>query len=293
MMKKNVVILGKFDGIHVAHAKLISTACDIASKFNMQTLVYSMQRADASVITNDDEKLQILTMMGVDKVVFRALDEEFMSLDAARFVSDVLIGELGAAHVVVGENFRFGKGRMAGSSELVQLCTKYSVGVTVIDTICISDFDGKDDPVSSTKIRSLISCGRVDDAAVYLGRPYTISGTVREGKHLGRTLGFPTVNLYPDANAILPANGVYATVLHTDGERYEAVTNVGVNPTVDMGNNIKAETHVFGNVGNLYGKKISVEFIKLIRPEKHFPDVNTLKTQVESDKLKAKEIHGI
>lgn len=292
-MKNNVVILGKFDGIHVAHSELISTACDIAAKFNMHTLVYSMQRAHASVITNEDEKLQILSLMGVDEVVFRALDKEFMSLGAEDFVRNILIGELDAGHVVVGENFRFGKDRMAGSGELVQLCKQHGVDVTVIDTICLPDSDGTAEPVSSTKIRSLISRGRVKEAAVYLGRPYSISGTVREGKHLGRMLGFPTVNLYPKENAVLPAKGVYATTVYSEGKHYAAVTNVGVNPTVEHGDNIKAETHIFAEVGNLYGKQIRIEFMELIRPERHFRDVDELKAQVEADKIKAKEIHGI
>lgn len=285
---RTVVVLGKFDGVHIAHAKLISTAVEIAKEKGLKSLVYSMQKTDSCVITDKNEKLRIIKVLGIDEVVFKELDEDFMALTDREFVEDVLSGELGAQEVVVGENFRFGKERMAGIRELISLCKEQDIAVTVIDTISVNDCT-----VSSTAIRNLLSLGEVAVAGQYLGRVFSVSGTVCEGKHLGRNLGFPTVNLYPSKDTVLPKNGVYATRVCHGGDVYPAITNVGINPTVEDGKNIKVETHVFSKTDNWYGDEITVEFMHFIRPEVHFDDMNKLKKQVDEDKIKAMKYHGI
>ncbi len=286
MDKRNVVVLGKFDGVHVAHECLIKKAAEIARKLNINTLVYSMQKNDVVTLTKDNQKEAVLKSMGADFVVFRTLDKNFMNMSPQDFAKDILVKELSAAHVVVGENFRFGKDRTADCHDLKGILNDYGVEVTIIDTMRIDGID-----VSSTAIRSLISKGEIAKANKYLGRLYSLKGKVFEGKHLGRTLGFPTVNIYPDTNSILPKYGVYATYTTHNNKRYNSITNIGINPTVEDTDAIRAETHVFGDVGNLYGEEITVEFVEFIRPEKSFNSVVELKKQVEKDKEKAIQMH--
>ncbi len=287
MDKSNVIVLGKFDGVHVAHECLIKKAVEISGKLNKKTLVYSMQKKDISSITNETQKETFIKGIGADCVVFKSLDKEFMSMSAEVFVKDILIDELNAAHVVVGENFRFGKDRLADVNDLKSLLNVFGVEVTIIDTIRIDGFD-----VSSTAIRAFLSKGEISNANKYLGRRYSVRGRVSEGKHLGRTLGFPTANIYPDKNTILPKNGVYLTYTKYSGKTYKSITNIGINPTIDNATSVRAETHLFDFGGNLYGEEITVEFIDFIRPEINFNSVEELKNQVEKDKQKALEMHN-
>ena len=285
---KSVVVLGKFDGVHIAHAKLITTAVDIASERGAVSLVYSMQKSDSAVITEQKIKKDIITKLGADVVVFKELDHGFMTLSAEEFVKDIIAKELNACCVVVGENFRFGKNRSAGVCELKGICSTLNIDVVVIDTVHIGD-----ETVSSTFVKTLLSKGEVGVVAQYLGRVFTLTGIVTEGKHLGRNLGFPTANLYPPASCLVPLNGVYATRVIHQGQIYPSITNVGVNPTVEEGKNIKVETHVFASVGNWYGEEITVEFCEFIRSEIRFDNMSALKSQMEKDKAKAKEFHNI
>ena len=285
---QTVVVLGKFDGVHIAHTKLISTAVDIASQRGAGSLVYSMYKGNSPVLTHNDQKINIIKSLGVDRVVFRELDSGLMMLSAEEFVRDVLVGELNACCVVVGENFRFGRQRCAGIDELIEICSTINIDVVVLDMVHIGD-----QTVSSTLVRKLLSSGDVAGAGQYLGRPFSVWGTVAEGKHLGRTLGFPTLNIYPDSTVYLPANGVYATNVVFCNTRYPAITNIGVNPTVEEGNNIKIETHIFGKTSIDYGHRIAIEFLEFIRPEIHFATTDLLQNQVQSDKEKAKIIHNL
>ena len=286
MNKNNVVVLGKFDGVHIAHMCLVEKAVKIAAKFNKKTLVYSMQKTGTVNLTDQKQKEEILKKQGIDLVVFRTLDREFMDMSAKDFAEKILFRELDAAYVVVGENFRFGKNRMADCYDLKHLLADFGIDVIVIDTVKIGGCD-----VSSTKIRSLVSNGEMQEAKAYLGRAYSVNGIVSEGKHLGTKLGFPTVNLYPDIDTHLPKRGVYATVTHHSGKSYFSVTNVGINPTVEDTRSIKLETHILEDVGNLYGEEITVEFVDFIREERAFDSIEDLKTQIEKDKQRAIEIN--
>ncbi len=286
--QKTVVVLGKFDGVHIAHAKLIDEAVKTALQRGAKSLVYSMQKSDIPAMTDKQRKLDILKSLGIDEVVFKELDEEFMSISAERFVHNVLKQELNACCVVVGENFRFGKDRSADSLKLKELCIKDNIDVIIIDTVSLEDH-----VVSSTYVRELISEGSVHLAGKYLGRPFSIKGCVTTGKHLGRSLGFPTANIYPEDLTVVPKSGVYATCVVYCGKRYPSITNVGVNPTVENGKNIKVETHILQNTDNWYSKEITVEFHKFIRDEIQFKSIDELKKQVETDKQNARKFHNI
>jgi len=287
---KSVVALGKFDGIHIGHAKLISTAVEIALSGNMPMIVYTIGTSGAKTITDEREKKDILKLLGVDEIRYRSLEDGLKDMMPKEFIKEILVSELNAACVVVGENFRFGRGRCGDSNLLKKLCLDFGIDVIIKDTVCTEDSNGKLEPVSSTLIRSLIADGKVSKALELLNRPYFVKGEVSEGKHLGRNLGFPTINMYPLKESLVPKNGVYASKVIIDGKEYNAITNVGDNPTVDDGKDIKIETHIFDFKENCYGKCAYVNFIEFIREEVKFEGLKELTKQVKNDVLKAKEI---
>ena len=283
--QKNVVALGKFDGIHIGHRKLIETAVSAAKTKNMKTLVYTIVSEGGKSITGDLEKEKIILGLGADSVIKQMLTDDFRSLAPEEFVKKILVEKLCAGHIVVGYNFKFGVNRSGNADTLLRLCKKYDLGITVIESVNAADESGNYIPVSSTRIRSLIEIGRMEEAKRCLGRCFSISGTVSEGKKLGRTIGFPTVNIYPNENVLVPKHGVYAVKLSMGGESYTAVANVGINPTVENGGNIKVESYIFNYSGkDLYGEFIKVEFIEFVRPEINFGNLELLKNQIEKDK---------
>ncbi len=279
---KKVIVLGKFDGVHIGHKKLILKAVEIAEKEKLKTLIYAMENDNIFAITNRQEKEEILKILGADEVIMRTLDKDFMSMEPKLFVKTILKDELDASWVVVGDNFRFGKNRSADAKDLKKICAEHQINALVMDMVCVSD-----EPVSSTLIRTFIENGEVHKAMVYLGRPYSIKSKVSEGKHLGVKLGFPTANIYPSNLSLVPKKGVYATKTIIDGKEYKSITNVGTNPTFETDKEIKIETHIFDYKKTLYDEEIKIEFAHYIRSEQKFQNENELKLQVEKDKEKA------
>ncbi len=280
---KKVVVLGKFDGVHIGHRALIKEAIRLASENNTKVTVYVISPKMNMAITSDFVKKQILESLGADEVVFRLLDDNIRNMSAEEFFTKVVIDELNAGYVVVGKNFRFAKDRSADSMCLRSLGTQYEVGVSIVDSVCMLSFEGKSEEVSSTAIRKYIADGRVDWASKYLGRDYTIKGTVTDGKHLGRKLGFPTVNVYPQSTALTMKNGVYVTLSRIDDKLFWSITNVGTNPTVDDRTDIITETHLLDADIDCYGKEIEISFLEFIRSEQCFENTDELKKQINND----------
>lgn len=282
---KNVVALGKFDGVHIGHRELILKTVSEAAEKNMSSLIYTVLPPDFKSITTLEEQESIIKSLGADVIVRQYLTEDFKCLSPSEFAEQILVEKLRAAHVAVGYNFRFGYERSGDVNVLKELLNKYGVGVTVIDCVKVKDDSGIALPVSSTRIRRLIELGKTDETFKCLGRYFSMSGSVSEGKHLGRRIGFPTVNFYPSESALVPKYGVYASKVRIFGSDYIGVTNVGVNPTVERGMNTKVETHILGYDGETeYGEKIRVELIEFLRCEKKFGSVEELRAQIESDR---------
>jgi len=196
-----------------------------------------------------------------------------------------LVKRLQAKAIVVGEDFHFGKNRTGDVMLLKALEKKYGYR-----TVCIPKVEEKQQRVSSTGIRDLLAKGAVEEANRLLGRPYTVFGEVLHGKKLGRTLGFPTMNLIPPAEKLLPAYGVYVTRTMVDGQWYAGITNIGLRPTVDSDKQVSVETHLFDYDGDLYGKQVEVQFLHFLRPEKKFPDIVSLKEAMNEDFINAKAV---
>jgi len=288
---KNVVVLGKFDGVHKGHQKLISTAVTLAEKNSMKTLVCTIMPQNSSKnITTEEKKEEIIYSLGADSVVRQYLTDDFKNLSPEDFVEKFLKQEFNAAHVVVGYNFRFGANRSGDAKKLAQICKKHNIEVTIIDSVTAKKEDGTFEPISSSVIRNLIENGKVDVVKDYLGRFFCMWGVVSEGKHLGRTIGFPTVNFYPEKTDLVPKNGVYLVNLYVDGRGFFGITNVGVNPTVDKKDNIKIETYIFDfeNI-EIYDKPIRIKFLKFLRDEIKFDNIEELKKQIEKDIENAKK----
>ena len=280
-----VVALGCFDGVHAGHTSLISQTVDIAHQKGISSAVFSFTeppknyffKNSAHVLTPFDEKKRLVRALLPDIFVCVPFDKQIALLSPEEFFTDVLLKKLNATHIVCGFDYRFGSGGSGNSELLADLCDKYGISLSIISPVVIDGIT-----VSSSEIRKLLGEGDVRKAAVLLGRRYSICAPVVDGQHLGRTLGFPTINqLFSNGTTPL-RRGVYLTRVRIGRSLYSAITNVGIRPTVD-GATLCAETHILDFCGNLYGKNVRVEFVDFIRPEKKFSSVEELSAQVLSD----------
>jgi len=291
----SVVALGAFDGIHLAHQKILATARTRARALGLRALactfdphpltVLQPERAPAP-ITELAENLARIAEQGLDTAVVIVFTREFSLLEAEAFVKDVLVGRLKAREVVVGFNHTFGRGARGNARLLAELGPQYGFVAHVIPPLVV---DGV--AVSSSGIRQALAAGDVARARKFLGHPYTVRGRVLRGKGRGRQLGFPTANLKPERELIVPA-GVYAGRASWEGGRAGAVVNVGIRPTFGEGE-YWVEAYLLDFAGDLYDSLLVLEFEERIRPEQKFPDVEALRAQVASDVATAARLLGI
>ena len=279
-----VVALGCFDGLHTGHRRLIALAKEEAIRLGLPLAVYSPEAAKGqSHLTTPEEKIALLQSLGAD-LVFLADFEKIREMTAGEFVSSVLFQTLHCRSAVCGYNFKFGKKAAGDASLLTCLLAEHGATVQIVPSVC-----DKGEPISSTRIRNLLKAGQIEDANLLLQRPYTISGTVEHGRALGRTLGFPTLNLSFPESKLVPCHGVYYSRVHTPMGIYGAITNIGIRPTYsDTPPAPVLESHLFNFQEVLYGSTVSVELISFIRKEMAFPHSDALKQAIEHDVLLAK-----
>lgn len=276
------VALGFFDGVHLAHREIISAAVKEARARGLSSCVFTFPAEQAGVkssskrIYSTEERLELIESLGIDAVVladFTALS----SLSAEKFVSDVLIRDVGCRVALCGYNFRFGNGASGDADALRELMSLSGGEAIVFEKY---DFCGAE--LSATKIREALAEGEVALAAEMLGSPYRLCGKVRHGRGQGHGLGFPTVNVEIPKMRAYPRLGVYRTLLPIDGKIYTGVTNVGVCPTFDE-RDIHAETYIVDFSGDLYECDVCVYFAEFLRDEMRFPDSDTLIKQISED----------
>lgn len=282
--KPSAVIIGKFDGVHKGHQKLISVAREQCRNKGLSLVAYTF---GGSALASEDKKLSLLEQYGVENVYLQPLESEFKKTSPEEFIH-ILKEDFFARCVAVGFNFRFGKDRCADAEDMKRLCGDEGISALVALPVTF-----KDEPISSTRIKNEISVGKVDIAREMLSRPYSFSAEVVGGKHLGRQIGFPTANLNISPNVLLPANGVYAGIATTRSGRYVAITNIGDNPTVDSDGRIKVETHLIDFNENIYGEQVTLEFLEYLRPEKKFASLSDLQNRLTADREKAKLIASL
>lgn len=282
---KSVVTIGKFDGIHKGHEVLIEKTVDYSKQEQLTSIVFTFKNSPISYFSNiitreiitEVEKMNKLKLLGVDVVVDIPFNKDMAEISAEDFVKQILVDKLGAKKLIIGHDFAFARKREGTPPILKILGKKYGFDVEVIEPVVINNIR-----VSSTHVKDLIYAGRVDEIKNYLGRNYTIEGTVIHAKQLGRTLGFPTANLRLQENLIIPKRGIYATKVYIGNEVYAGATNIGYNPTVD-GEKMSVETNILEFDKDIYGKTIKLEFLERIRDEKKFKDLNELKIQLKMD----------
>jgi len=284
-LKPSVTALGVFDGIHLAHAKVLSTAVERARALRIASVVCSFDPHPAVVLRPDqapapiatlEENLERIRAIGPDATLIIPFTLEFSKMEAETFVDDVLVSTLGVREVVVGFNHTFGRGARGTATLLKELGDRRGFVTHVLPPLQVNG-----QTVSSSAIREALREGDVERARSFLGHFYQISGTVARGAGRGRTLGFPTANLRPDRPLILAA-GVYAARVASDGTRADAVVNVGYRPTFGE-DQYWIEAYVFDFSGDLYDRQLTIEFRARIRPEMKFAGVEALKRQVEED----------
>ena len=291
--KRCVLALGFFDGVHLGHAALLRRTAERAAQLGFQSAVMTFDvhpdtlvRGEPVELINSapDRAWLIRSGFGIDRVEFFRFTEETMRMPWQTFL-EVVAGEMGAAHFVVGYDFRFGYRGEGNAARLREYCARNGLGCDVIDPVRV---DGV--TVSSTFIRELLLAGDMPRAARFMGHPHLLTDIVRHGRRLGRRLGAPTVNMQFAPGVLVPRHGVYAArALLPDGE-YIAVTNIGVRPTVSQGNDVTVESHLLNYTGNLYGRIVRLEFIEHLRDEMRFSSVEELSAQIAADGERAKKI---
>jgi len=284
--------LGNFDGLHIGHMKLIDVLIESSKRINCKSMIYTFtlhpenilrKELFTKLITSREKKIKLLEMTELDYIFFEEFNEEFSRLDRENFVKKILVNKLKARLIVAGEDYRFGYGAHGDIEYLKRVSSIYG-----FDVICVPDVKIKGKKISSSSIRRLIEKGRVETANKLLGRHFSISGSVREGRKIGRKLGFPTANIEFEDSILIPANGIYITMTSIDGIMYKSVTNIGWNPTFDN-KKITIETYILDVEGNFYNKEIEINFFKKIRDEIKFCNINDLVNQINKDILKVRK----
>jgi riboflavin kinase/FMN adenylyltransferase len=284
-----VLALGNFDGLHRGHLKIIERVRRGAAEHGGTPMAMTFDPHPPRVLRPDkapkllmtkSQRLESLHSAGISCVAVVRFTRELSEWDPEMFIRTVLVDWLRVSEVWVGANFLFGHGRSGNFTVLRTLGQHYGFRADKIDPVRYKDF-----VVSSTRIRRLVSEGRVDEAGALLGHPYFIDGTVVAGRRRGREIGFPTANL-ETANELIPPNGVYATTTTIDGVVHAGITNVGVRPTFGEGE-LTVETHLLNYSGDLYGRSVRLGFVQRVRDERQFPDVDALREQIEADRRAA------
>lgn len=278
-----VVVIGNFDGVHKGHQNLVKTCLEKASELGCEAVALTFYPHPMKVFDKYvqlllplNEKIRLLRLYGIQKIVVLEFEPSLYNLFPKDFVVEVLLKRLRARAVVVGENFRFGKGRCGDIHTFIEMGNKFGFEVCICSTVIV---DGM--PVSSTRIRRLLREGKVEDTWRLLGRPFKLVGKVIEGRKRGRKLGFPTANLDPQ-NEVIPKNGVYAGFADLGSSLRKCVINVGVKPTF-CEKILTVEAYILDFHENLYGREIGLYFVKRLRDEKKFVNVEELKEAIEED----------
>ena len=291
MKTDTVVVMGKFDGVHLGHRLLFDRALFEAQKRQCKSVAFTFDRnlSGGRVISTPDEKRSLIEAQGID-ILIEYPFTEIMSMEAETFVKEILVKRLRAKVVVAGRDCGFGKNRSGNAGLLSRLSHELGFEAVILDKVSVNN-----QTVSSTLARNLIENGNMEEASAILGHEFFIRGCVVFGNQLGRTWDFPTINMLPDENKIMPPNGVYASKVLLDGMWKNGVTNIGRKPTVDSHNEIiSVETYIFDYDGDLYGKTLDVRLYHFIREEKRFASFEELKAQITKDCEKSLAIlHGV
>ncbi len=286
------VTIGNFDGVHIAHQKLINDSINFAKRSNLVSVVLTFKPHTAHLfdkfgsphlIMTYEEKIEEIARLGVDIIIEQRFDREFATMSVSEFLSGYL-GNIGARAIFVGYDFSFSRDKRANQDDLREYGRDKGVFISIMEPQL---YNGN--KISSTKIRNLLLEGNIELANKLLGRRYYITGNVVRGKMLGKSIGVGTANI-PIIDRLIPREGVYLTVTEIDGNRFRSISNVG--KTSKEGEITVLETHILDFDENLYDKKIKVEFLMFLRPEIRFQSLNDLQQKIRDDIKKARQMFG-
>lgn len=291
-LEPTAIGIGTFDGVHKAHKILINKVIETAKLNNLKSALFCFDHPPKRIlfpnsflgeITLPEEKFAILQNFGLDYIVFRQFDANFAKISPQDFVLEYLLEKLNAKFVCVGFNFNFGINSVGNAEILCELLSKIGCRCIILPPVLENEI-----LISSSKIRELISAGKIEEANKLLDREYSFSGVVVHGDHRGRILGFPTANLkLANTTKIIPPNGVYICTVDYQSKRYKSVVNIGIRPTFGKSEKL-LEAHLIDFNGNLYQSFIRVNFYKKLREEIRFNTVEELKQQIKQDILAVK-----
>jgi riboflavin kinase / FMN adenylyltransferase len=273
------VAVGEFDGVHLGHREVIA-GNDTVLTFEPHPLAVIRPEATPKLLTSLEVKIELIEQLDVAELVVIPFDDTFAAQTPREFIDEVLVSRLGATHVSVGENFRFGH-RATGDPGLLASDERFETRV-----VTLVEVDGE--IVSSSHIRALVLAGDVEHAARFLGSPFQLRGEVVTGDRRGRTLGFPTANIVPDEDLVCPGHGVYAA--RADGVC--AAVNVGVRPTFGTGRGVLVEAYLLDRDVDLYGQTLRIDFLARLRGERRFNTAEALIEQMEQDVVLTRELCG-
>lgn len=283
--EETAVAIGKFDGVHIGHRKLISEILE-KKKEGLSACVFTFdpppdvlfgQRPPMELTTKEEKRI-LFERMGVDILIEFPLNLQTAAILPEQFVKEILSKQMRAGFVAAGSDLSFGRGGEGDSALLCRMQKECGFQVQIIDKICR---EGRE--VSSTYVREAVREGRMELVRELLGSPYSISGEIVHGNKLGRRIGMPTINQLPSANKVLPPFGVYFSEVELEGSVYKGITNIGKKPTVSREEQIGVETFLYNFNQDVYGDFAQVRLFSFRRPEKKFADVQALKRQIRED----------
>lgn len=292
-----VLTIGTFDGVHMGHQVILKEVVEHAEKDNGESILLTFEPhprkllfpdQKIEIITPLEEKLELITAIGIQHIVVVPFTHDFAKLSAAEYIKDFLVAKFQPKSIVIGYDHHFGHDRKGNIQLLEEMKDQYNFDVVEISAQLIDNAT-----VSSTKIRKSLAAGRVQDANHMLDRYYVLKGIVIEGAKLGRTIGYPTANIKPvNDEQIIPANGVYAVKVKYNDTFYNGMLNIGYKPTVSAEKTLTIEVNIFDFSESIYNKEVVLYFIKRIRDEQKFESLDDLKKQLGNDKETATKILG-
>lgn len=281
---KSAVALGKFDGIHLGHRRLLERVLE-QKRRNLQTVVFTFDTSAASFfggetkeLSTREEKREIFSRLGVDVLIEFPLNRETAAIEPADFVTRCLARQMRMVYLCAGPDISFGRGGAGDYAMLAEYAGTCGYEVELIDKVRV---DGEE--VSSTRVRQAVRAGEMEKVAAMLGSPYCVGGKIVHGRQLGRKIGIPTANLLPDERKLLPPNGVYCSRANLGGKTYRGISNVGSKPTVSDARTLGVETYLYDFEGEVYDMDMTVELLTFCRAEQAFASVEALQRQIRAD----------
>ncbi|MDR1247594.1 MAG: bifunctional riboflavin kinase/FAD synthetase [Clostridiales Family XIII bacterium] len=294
-IEKSAVAMGNFDGMHKGHIELVRRTVAGAARNGIKSAVFTFSNhsknalAGKRIVRNiqyPNDKAAMIGALGVDYLFSVPFTERIQHMSKETFVEELLLGTFNMAEAFCGFNFRYGYKAEGDAESMRAAGALFGFPVHVLNAVRV---DGQ--TVSSSLIRKLIAEGRMEECERFSGRNYFVEGVVSEGNRIGRTFGFPTLNINTDDVMAVPAHGVYVTECAVANGNYASVTNVGVRPTIDGAGTRIVETHLLDFSGDLYGRTVRVVFLKKIRDERRFANIELLARQIEKDCSDARKYH--